>query len=145
MIETGGQFPGAAHGEELRRLREVRLSLLRLHKVLLEDERAAYERGRGRVTAGELLQLLISHEQFAWLRAFSELIVRMDELLDLKGAAAARDVAALLAEARTLLVPEDEASEHARRYGAALRREPAARSAHDAALAALPEVQPRSE
>jgi len=138
MSETGGQFPGAAHGEDLRRLREVRLSLLRLHKALLEDERAVYERARGRVTGGELLQLLINHEQFAWLRAFSELIVRMDELLDLKGAAQGRDVAALLSEARALLSPADVSGEHARKYGAALGRDAAARQAHDAALAALP-------
>jgi hypothetical protein len=139
MSETGGRYLGAAQGEDLRRLREVRLALLRLHKALLEDERAVYERARGRVTGGELLQLLINHEQFAWLRAFSELIVRMDELLDLKGAATGRDVAVLIAEARALLVPEDRTGGHARRYQAALERGPAARQAHDAALGALPQ------
>jgi hypothetical protein len=145
MSEAGGQYLTAAHGEDLRRLREVRLALLRLHKVLLEDERAVYERVRGRVTGGELLQLLINHEQFAWLRAFSELIVRMDEQLDLKGAARGHDVAALCAEAHALLLPEEVSGEHARKYGAALEREPAARQAHDAALAALsPESGPKA-
>ncbi|HZI19861.1 MAG TPA: hypothetical protein VEY09_14850 [Pyrinomonadaceae bacterium] len=137
MGGAGEHFPGAARGEDLRRLREVRLALLRLHKALIEDERAAYERVRGRVTAGELLQLLINHEQFAWLRAFSELIVRMDELFDLKGAAEARDVAALFGQARGLLLPADEAGAHARRYAAALERGGAALAAHEAALASL--------
>jgi hypothetical protein len=126
MKETGRQFLGAAHGEELRRLRELRMALLRLHKVLLDDERVEYERAHGRVNGGTLLQLVINHEQFAWLRAFSELIVRMDELLDLKEPAAAQDVAALFAQARLLIAPTDEESEHARKYHEALRREPAA-------------------
>src|SRR3569833_2538089 len=65
-----------------RRLADVRGALLHLHTTLLERERAAYERVHGRVTAGELLQLIIRHEQFAWLHAVSETVVRIDELLE---------------------------------------------------------------
>ena len=66
----------------LRRTRELRLGLLRLHKTLLDGERTIYERVYGQVNGGELLQLVINHEQFAWLHAFSELIVRINEMLD---------------------------------------------------------------
>src|SRR4051794_14020164 len=64
--------------DELRgELRGLRGKLLQLHKVLLEDARAAYEMDRGRVgSPGNLLQLVISDPWFAWLHALSELIVR---------------------------------------------------------------------
>src|SRR4030088_390798 len=61
-------------------LRDLRRGLLRLHKTLLDQETAAYEAARGSVARGELLQLVISHEQFAWLHTISELIVRIDEM-----------------------------------------------------------------
>lgn len=144
MSETGRQFLSAAHGEELGRLRGLRTALLRLHKVLLDGERAEYERARGRVTGGELLQLVINHEQFAWLRAFSELIVRMDELLDLKEPAAASDVSALFARARVLILPAGDGGEHARKFEAALGLDPAAVLARAEALKHLPEEN-RSE
>jgi hypothetical protein len=55
----------------LKHLRELRRRLLHLHKTLLEMERADFERFFGRVTSGELLQLVINHAQFAWLRLIS--------------------------------------------------------------------------
>ncbi len=63
--------------EQLRALRD---RLLTLHKTLLDAERAAYEQTHGPVrSSGEMLQLVIGNEHFAWLRAFSGLIVRIDE------------------------------------------------------------------
>jgi hypothetical protein len=46
-----------------QRLSELRIKLLHLHKLLLETERLTYEQVRGHVSAGELLQLVINHEQ----------------------------------------------------------------------------------
>jgi hypothetical protein len=64
------------------RLREVRNRLLDLHKALLDAERARFERQHGRVASSGLwLQLVLGHEQFAWLRPYSGLIVRIDEWL----------------------------------------------------------------
>ena len=40
------------------------------------------ERDFGRLTSGELLQLVINHAQFAWLRLISALVVQIDEMLD---------------------------------------------------------------
>jgi hypothetical protein len=111
-------------------LKEVRHKLLRQHKVLLDDERAAYERVHGRVTSGELLQLVISDEQFAWLHALSELVVQIDELFDDVESATEPGAQNLLTQARALLMPSDASGEFARKYQAALQREPAAVLAH---------------
>jgi hypothetical protein len=114
----------------LRRMRELRLGLLRLHKALLETERQDYEQVHGRVSSGELLQLVINHVQFAWLHAISELVVRIDEMLDAEEPATADEAGLLLAQARALLKSSETGDEFERRYYAALQREPAAVLAH---------------
>src|SRR5437667_11248938 len=63
-------------------LHDVRVRLLHLHQTLLEIERKSFERTHGRVNSGELLQLVINHAQFAWLRMVSALVVQIDEMLD---------------------------------------------------------------
>lgn len=128
MSETGSGVN--AKGPAPLRLRGLRSGLLRLHKTLLDAERDAYEQTHGRVSSGELLQLVINHEQFAWLHAVSELIVRIDELLDADEPATAVDADALFAEARALLKPSEAGGGFQRRYYAALQREPAAVLAH---------------
>jgi hypothetical protein len=114
----------------LKRLRELRRVLLHLHKALLDTERVAYEQVYGQVSSGELLQLVINHEQFAWLHAISELIVRIDEMLDADEPVTTSAAESLLAQARALLKPSETEGEFARRYYAALQREPAAVLAH---------------
>jgi hypothetical protein len=123
---SGGTLTEAAR----RRLTDVRRALLRLHKVLLDGERADYERVYGQVTGGELLQLVINHEQFAWLRHLSELIVRIDETLDAAEPATDADAEALLAGARSLLKPSEEGGGFGQKYFAAIQREPDAVLAH---------------
>ena len=61
------------------RLLDLRLKILQQHKIMLEFERRDFEAIFGAVNAGELLQLLIDHAQFAWLRRMSDLIVLIDE------------------------------------------------------------------
>lgn len=68
-------------GEQLANLRELRNRLLHLHKMLLDMERQRFERKSGRVTPGELLQLVLNDPQFAWLRIISALVVEIDEVL----------------------------------------------------------------
>ena len=111
-------------------LRQLRLALLRLHKTLLDAERDAYEQARGRVNAGELLQLVIHDQQFAWLHAVSELVVRIDELLDADEPATMAEADALLAQSRALLRPAEEGDEFGRKYFAALQRDPSIVLAH---------------
>ena len=92
-------------------------------------EPADFELVSGRFTSGELLQLVINHAQFAWLRQISALVVQMDEMLSGEEPAPKRDVDNLLDQARSLLTsPADEAFRE--KYQAALQREPAAVMAH---------------
>src|SRR5437763_12446271 len=109
---------------------ELRCGLLHLHKALLDTERAAYEQVYGSVSSGELLQLVINHEQFAWLHSISELIVRIDEMLDVDEPVMTGDAGTLLAQARALLKPSETGDEFERRYYAALQREPTVVLAH---------------
>ncbi|MDX6695539.1 MAG: hypothetical protein QOF02_3142 [Blastocatellia bacterium] len=122
----------------LQRVRELRRALLRLHKTLLDTERAAYEQAHGNVSSGELLQLVINHEQFAWLHSISELIVRIDEMLDADKPVMNSDAESLLAQACSLVKPSETGSEFERRYHAALQREPAVVLAHRDVTKMLP-------
>jgi hypothetical protein len=104
-------------------LAAVRHGLLELHKALLDGERERYERVHGKVTAGKMLQLAFQDPQFAWLRSMSELIVRIDELLDTEEATDT-ELESLLTSARTLLTTAGQSTTFAREYEAALQRDP---------------------
>jgi hypothetical protein len=129
-------------------LTDLRRALLHLHKTLLEWERAAYERMHGRVSGHELLRAILNDPQFVWLRPVSELIVRIDETLenDLPTepakAGAASDVAAIIAQVRTLVVPDETGTPYAQRYHMALQEHPDAVFAHRGVTAVLKEVPP---
>ena len=110
-------------------LNDLRLGLLRLHKTLLEMERINYEKVSGRVNSGELLQIVLNHPQFGWLRIISALVVEIDELLNDEDPADVSDFAELTSQARQLLTaPENE--EFKTKYQAALQLEPAVVMAH---------------
>ena len=64
------------------RLRDLSTRLLRLHRVLLDRERRAYEDRHGAVPSRELLHLALHDEQFAWLRSLSVMIAHIDEVVD---------------------------------------------------------------
>jgi len=120
-----------------KRLRDLRRGLLHLHKALLDAERVIYEQAHGRVSSGELLQLVINHEQFAWLHSISEIIVRIDETMDADEPTTREDIDLLLAQAGALLKPSETGSDFQRKYYAALQREPAAVLAHREAMLIL--------
>lgn len=113
----------------LHHLRELRGRLLRLHKTLLDMERADFERDFGRLNSGELLQLVINHAQFAWLRMISALVVEIDEMLSAEEPATMKAAQNVIAQARSLVTsPADD--EFGRKYQAALQRQPEAVMAH---------------
>ena len=111
-------------------LRDLRNKLLHLHKMLLDTERIAYEQVSGRVSSGELLQLVIAHEQFAWLHRISEMVVQVDEMLEADEPIAMEDFEKLIADVRTLIIPLETGNTFERKYYNALQREPAAVLAH---------------
>jgi catechol 2,3-dioxygenase len=113
------------------RLRELRGRLLHLHKVLLDDARAAYEMDRGRVGSNAtLLQLVIGDPWFAWLHSLSELIVRIDQAAEPDSPATDADAAALVEQVEQLLTASEAGEGFQRRYYEALQRQPAVVLAH---------------
>ncbi|WP_017741402.1 hypothetical protein [Scytonema hofmannii] len=108
----------------LQRLSVLRDKLLDLHKILLDTERTTYEQVRGRVSRGELLQLLISDEQFAWLRNISMLVVEIDETLHADEPVTLDDAQSLLDSTRTLLTPAEDGNTFEKKYYNAIQREP---------------------
>lgn len=137
-----------ASAETRGRLGEVRRALLHLHKILLEEERTSYERGRGSVGgSGEFLQLVLNDPWFAWLRPVSALIVRIDELLEPAQETTEGEALSALGQAVALVRPADGGGEFGRRYREVLQRSPDAVLAH-AGLSRLlppPESGPMSE
>jgi hypothetical protein len=117
-----------------KRLENLHRGLLRLHKILLDDERAGYEKTHGRASAGEMLQLVISNAQFAWLRRISELIVHIDELLESEEPGDGSD---LIRQIRALLLAPESTDEFGSKYQQALQRLPDAVLAHKDVAAIL--------
>jgi hypothetical protein len=113
-----------------QRLNELRIQLLRLHKQLLDAERTTYEQVQGKVSRGELLQLVINHEQFAWLHRISELIVQIDDLLRADEPLTKETIVDLTSDIRTLLTPNEFGNDFAMKYDAALQRNPDVVLAH---------------
>ena len=109
---------------------DLRKALLHLHKILLDWEQSAYERVHGRVSAAELLKVIVEDPQFAWLRPISELIVRIDTTVETEPPAGAAEVEALVARAREVTAADETGSPHAQRYHAALQEHPDAVFAH---------------
>ena len=114
-----------------QRLTELRNGLLKLHKTLLDSERATYERDVARITTtGQYLDLVLNDPWFAWLRELSQFIVLIDETLAFEEPATPSDAQRLVAQVRDLLVPAENGSAFARSYFEALQRDPNVVLAH---------------
>ena len=107
------------------KLVQLRLSLLRLHKELLDMERRDYERLHGKVNTGELFRLVIDHEQFAWLHNISEFVVRIDESLAAETPVTAEDTHNAIMLARNMFSPSESGDAFQKRYFNAIQRDPA--------------------
>jgi len=121
---------------QLIRLTDLRGRLLNLHKTLLEMGRQDYEKRFGRVNTGELLQLVINGNQFAWLRIISALVVEIDEVLNGDEFATFGDFEDLISQARLLFTSPGN-QEFKTKYQEALQREPAVVMAHSAVMQLL--------
>lgn len=112
-------------------LRKLRDRLIRLHRTLLDAERAAYERMYGPVRSNnEWLQLVLSHEHFNWLRAFSGLIVRIDTWIASNDAPASEGDALWIEAERITAIDASSTDESRLRYREALDRSAEAAVAH---------------
>ena len=123
------------------RLKNLRDGLLRLHKSLLDSERALYERDVERITStGQYLGLVLHDPWFAWLHELSQFIVVIDETLDADEPATAADADRLTLQARTLVAPSEKADGFARKYFEAMQRDPNVVLAHRDMIRAFGEL-----
>jgi hypothetical protein len=124
------------------RLTLLRNGLLRLHKSLLDSEKAAYERDVARITStGQYLGLVLSDPWFSWLHHLSQFIVMIDETLDFEEPATAEDADRLIARARELVSPSEEGADFQRRYFEVMQRDAAAVLAHSDMMKVFVELQ----
>src|SRR5262245_9748094 len=106
-----------------QRLTDLRNGLLRLHKTLLDSERATYERDVAKITSrGQLLGLVMDDPWFAYLHELSRLVVAIDERLDAEEPATAAEATRFVQQARTLLTPLEGGQGFEKRYFEALQR-----------------------
>lgn len=119
------ESPGAE-----RLMKDLRQAMLRLHKTLLDWERRAYERIHGRQSSNALLDALLEDPQFAWLRPLSQMIVRIDEMLEDEIPPERGDLEAVIGHVRDLTTPNETGNAYEQRYHAALQESPDAVFAH---------------
>jgi hypothetical protein len=120
-------MPGTAR----ERLTTLRNGLLRLHKHLLDSERAAYERDVARISStGQYLNLVLNDPWFDWLRELSQFIVLVDETLDLEEPADLAEALRLADQARELVAPAENGQGFGRRYWEAMQRDAGVVLAH---------------
>ncbi len=125
--------------DDRRRLSELSARLLRLHGVLLERERAAYESTYGRVAPREMLRLLLGDERFAWLRALSQLVARIDDAVDSRDMPDITTAAEALVRETAALVRAGGRDEFGAKYAAALQESADVVMAHAAVVKMLDE------
>jgi len=112
-------------------LEELRNALLELHRAILQAQRLRYERDHGRVESrGELLQLVVRHPEFAWIRALSALIAQLDEWSQSQAQGRDEEIAATVRALKTLIQPDGTNEEFTSRYWPMLEITPEALVAH---------------
>lgn len=124
----------AAASDPVRQhLSDVRKALLRLHKALIDSERAVYEARNGALNNAEFLGALLQEPFFQWMRPFSQLIATMDEAMFGEEPLTAQGARGYVQQAHTLVTTSgdgDGGSPESVRYGQVRDRDPAVLFAH---------------
>jgi hypothetical protein len=114
-----------------QKLRELRPILLKSHKLLMDAEKDNYEATYGQIpNKGEYLRLVLSHEQFSWLRPISQFIVQIDEVLMSKKPQPLERADELMTEARNLLQRTEIGETFQARSAAIARQDPEMAAMH---------------
>lgn len=120
-LSAGGSNESPAR----KKLIELRLALLKVHKTLLDMERRDYERANGKVSVGELFRLVVDHQQFGWLHNISEFVVRLDETLSAEEPVTAEYVHTAVSLAQKMFAPTESGDAFQKKYYDAIQRDPA--------------------
>lgn len=137
-MRPGTGQPPRGHYEpaDQNRLDAFRLSMLTLHRSLLDAARIEYERTHGQIGGHmELFRLVKEEPAFAWLRSVSDLIVQLDETIDQPVPGMAEQV---ISAANALLLQPEPADPNFRlQYHEAMQREVDVVIAHSSMSQAL--------
>jgi len=117
--------------EKKLRLKEIRNKFLKFHKLLLDWDRAKYEREFGALSSGKFLEMLMGNERFAWLRTISTLIVRIDEAFDLDDGLSDEMLEGFYEESANLFDGSDEYAEFKTKAAEAVPKLPEAEVLRD--------------
>ena len=94
--------------ETRSKLKSISGAFLRLHKILLEAEKAKYEAVNGAIPNPNVyLSLVLDDPQFAWLRKISSLIALIDDATSVRRPASETEANALINEAKLILNFQD--------------------------------------
>ena len=115
---------------DAERLKGGRDLLLKLHKSLVDYERATYETFNGPATPSAFLNVLLNDEDFEWLRRFSTLIVDIDEMFAQKDGFSSEAVSSHLERMRNLTAMEGEDDYFKAKYQIVLQNDLTAASLH---------------
>lgn len=127
--------------ETRQQLKDLSKSFLRLHKILLEAEKAEYERINGAIgSPNRYLALVLDDPHFAWLRRMSSLIALIDEAASIRRPASEIAASALLSEAKNLLTFNGEDEYFNDKFQIALQRSSDASLTHNDTLILLKNV-----
>lgn len=99
--------------------------LIEQHKLLLDRERAEYQKIHGPTSSPNmLLTLVLGDPHFAWLKQISDLVVAIDEALSHRSKADQPLADALIVRARDLMRPREQGSDFQARYYNAVQESP---------------------
>ncbi|HXJ41945.1 MAG TPA: hypothetical protein VNH18_21895, partial [Bryobacteraceae bacterium] len=99
--------------------------LVSQHKLLLDRERAEYEKVNGKIAGpGPFLTLVLSDPHFQWLRQISMLIVEIDGALSRRSTGGQAAVDSVLEQAREIMKPRESGTDFQARYYAHVQDSP---------------------
>lgn len=123
-------------------VRAISRTLQDLHRTLLDYQRRDYEKHFGRIGSDfYVLQLAAEDPQFAWLRALSTEMMRIDQVASGKEPLSSDDLLLTGTRVRYLLSPDADGNSFQSHYDRAMQTNPDIIMAHAAAMRSLPSAR----
>lgn len=120
-------------------LKTIARNLRAVHKLLLDYEKAIYEKTYGRIeNPYQLLHLAMEDPQFAWLRAMSGEMVHMDEVRLNRNGVTETDLRLIGTRIRALMTVDRKPTTFQEHYAQAREVEPGLIMAHNELMNSLP-------